>query len=69
MFDFAPDELHKANNSGSTHDIDLSEPVADPFIHGVGVGPTPPWSSTCGCPSRGAECRDGRSPPTVRLLP
>jgi hypothetical protein len=39
VFDFAPDELHKANFSGSTHDILLSVPVADPIVHGVGGRP------------------------------
>lgn len=34
-FDFAPDELHKANISGSTHYITLTERVADPIIWGV----------------------------------
>ncbi|WP_255955352.1 hypothetical protein [Streptomyces odontomachi] len=35
VFDFAPDELHKADISGSTHDIPLSHRSADPVIHGV----------------------------------
>ncbi|MFC8720978.1 hypothetical protein [Kitasatospora sp. NPDC057198] len=35
LFEFAPDELHKANISGSTHDILLPEAVADPVIRGV----------------------------------
>jgi len=35
VFDFAPDELHKANISGSTHDISLAPMVADPIIQGV----------------------------------
>jgi hypothetical protein len=34
-FDFAPDELHKANVSGSTHDIELPATVADPVLEGV----------------------------------
>ncbi|MEV0110787.1 hypothetical protein AB0H42_31265 [Nocardia sp. NPDC050799] len=34
-FDFAPDELHKANISGATHQITLTERVADPVIWGV----------------------------------
>ncbi|MFF3512480.1 hypothetical protein [Streptomyces sp. NPDC002573] len=37
--DFAPDELHKANVSGATHDILLLRAVADPVIHGVGGRP------------------------------
>jgi hypothetical protein len=39
VFDFAPDELHKANISGSTHDISLAHRVADPVIEGVGGRP------------------------------
>ncbi|MGW6915598.1 hypothetical protein ACWGB8_17530 [Kitasatospora sp. NPDC054939] len=39
VFDFAPDELHKANVSGSTHDVFMTETVADPVIHGVGGRP------------------------------
>lgn len=39
VFDFAPDELHKANISGSTHNIALAQTVADPVIHGVGGRP------------------------------
>jgi hypothetical protein len=35
-FEFAPDELHKANISGSTHDILLPSIAADPVIRGVG---------------------------------
>ncbi len=34
-FAFAPDELHKANISGSTHDMDLPDAAADPVIRGV----------------------------------
>ncbi|NEA39777.1 hypothetical protein [Streptomyces sp. SID11385] len=33
--DFAPDELHKANISGATHEIEMARYVADPVIHGV----------------------------------
>jgi hypothetical protein len=39
VFDFAPDELHNANISGSTHDISLVHRVADPVIQGVGGRP------------------------------
>ncbi|EDY42924.1 hypothetical protein [Streptomyces sp. SPB074] len=39
FFDFAPDELHKANISGATHDIDMSAYVADPVLHGVAGRP------------------------------
>ncbi|MEU6509705.1 hypothetical protein [Streptomyces sp. NPDC046942] len=39
VFDFAPDELHKANISGSTHDVSLAQTVADPVIHGVSGRP------------------------------
>ncbi|AUY49072.1 hypothetical protein C2142_09090 [Streptomyces sp. CB01881] len=35
LFEFAPDELHKANISGSTHDILLAEATADPVVRGV----------------------------------
>jgi hypothetical protein len=35
FFDFAPDELHKANISGATHEIEMAQYVADPVIHGV----------------------------------
>ncbi|WP_328394867.1 hypothetical protein [Nocardia sp. NBC_00416] len=38
-FDFAPDELHKANISGSTHYITLTQRVADPVIWGVDARP------------------------------
>jgi hypothetical protein len=34
-FGFAPDELHKANISGSTHDIELPGQTADPVIYGI----------------------------------
>jgi hypothetical protein len=34
-FDFAPDELHKANVSGATHDVELPQSVADPVLEGV----------------------------------
>ncbi|MFI0966466.1 hypothetical protein ACH4S8_34500 [Streptomyces sp. NPDC021080] len=36
VFDFAPDELHKANYSGATHDIALPSRLADPVLEGVG---------------------------------
>jgi hypothetical protein len=39
VFDFAPDELHKANISGATHDILLPQGIAGPVIHGVGGRP------------------------------
>lgn len=39
FFDFAPDELHKANISGATHEIDMTQNVADPVIHGIGDRP------------------------------
>jgi hypothetical protein len=32
---FAPDELHKANISGSTHDVALPSPEVDPYLNGV----------------------------------
>jgi hypothetical protein len=35
FFDFAPDELHKANFSGATHEVLVSVPVADPVVYGV----------------------------------
>lgn len=38
-FGFAPDELHKANFSGGTHDVELPSTVADPVLHGVGGRP------------------------------
>ncbi|MGQ0841474.1 hypothetical protein [Actinokineospora sp.] len=38
-FALAPDELHKANISGATHDIDLPDAVADPVLHGVAGRP------------------------------
>ncbi len=38
-FAYAPDELHKANVSGSTHDIELPQTVADPVLHGVAGRP------------------------------
>ncbi len=38
-FAFAPDELHKANVSGSTHDIELPQTVADPVLHAVAGRP------------------------------
>lgn len=34
-FPLAPDELHKANVSGGTHDIQLPDEHADPLLHGV----------------------------------
>jgi hypothetical protein len=39
VFDFAPDELHKANISGSTHDLYLPDHCADPPLHGVAGRP------------------------------
>jgi len=39
IFFFAPDELHKANVSGGTHDIELPDAVADPVLHGVAGRP------------------------------
>ncbi|MGW0992806.1 hypothetical protein ACWD5V_05755 [Streptomyces sp. NPDC002523] len=39
VFEFAPDELHKANISGATHDVWMSERVADPVIHGIDQRP------------------------------
>ena len=38
-FAFAPDELHKANISGSTHDIELPDDTPDPVIRGVEYRP------------------------------
>jgi hypothetical protein len=38
-FDFAPDELHKANISGSTHDLYLPDRSADPVLYGVAGRP------------------------------
>lgn len=38
-FPFAPDELHKANISGGTHDLSLSDPSADPVLLGVAGRP------------------------------
>jgi hypothetical protein len=38
-FPFAPDELHKANISGQTHDLCLPDRVADPVIHRVAGRP------------------------------
>lgn len=38
-FSFAPDEIHKANYSGGTHDIELPSRVADPVLHGVADRP------------------------------
>jgi hypothetical protein len=35
-FAFAPDELHKANYSGATHELLLPDRRADPVLHGVG---------------------------------
>lgn len=35
LFEFAPDELHKADIGGSTHDILLPEAAADPVLRGV----------------------------------
>jgi hypothetical protein len=35
FFDFAPDERHKANISGTTHEIEMAQNVADPVIHGI----------------------------------
>jgi hypothetical protein len=34
-FDFAPDELHKANVSGASHHVELPGTVADPVLEGV----------------------------------
>lgn len=39
-FMFAPDELHKANVSGSSHDIRLPSRTADPALEGVRGRPT-----------------------------
>ncbi|MGK5637108.1 hypothetical protein ACSNOK_02120 [Streptomyces sp. URMC 126] len=35
LFSLAPDELHKANVSGGTHDVALPDPSADPEVYGV----------------------------------
>jgi hypothetical protein len=35
-FEFAPDELHKANISGATHEIRLPDRTADPRLRGAG---------------------------------
>jgi hypothetical protein len=37
VFVFAPDDLHKANISGSTQDLELPDSSADPVIAGVGL--------------------------------
>jgi hypothetical protein len=39
VFDFAPDEFHKANISGGTHDIALPDPSPDPVLYGVAGRP------------------------------
>lgn len=39
LFPFAPDELHKANISGGTHDLSLSAGFADPVLFGVAGRP------------------------------
>jgi hypothetical protein len=39
VLEFAPDELHKANISGSTHDIELPGSAIDPVLVGVGRRP------------------------------
>lgn len=39
LFPFAPDELHKANISGGTHGLRLSEGCADPVLLGVAGRP------------------------------
>jgi hypothetical protein len=39
VFDFAPDELHKANISGGTHDLYLPDRDADPVLYGVAGRP------------------------------
>ncbi len=38
-YPFAPDELHKANISGQTHDLLLPDLVADPALRGVAGRP------------------------------
>ncbi|MER5782072.1 hypothetical protein ABT104_10170 [Streptomyces mobaraensis] len=35
LFSLAPDEYHKANISGGTHDVVLPDPRADPEVYGV----------------------------------
>jgi len=39
LFEFAPDEFHKAAISGGTHDVRLPDSAADPVILGIAGRP------------------------------